>query len=265
MLVKNNWVPFVPNDPFQYNLHIGIDVGGKHNTKAMACIAYGYANSESRLIFLPYEIPVQSQQVEPIPSPFLYEGLLNLLEQLYNELKAANRTPDFQKILFLRDGEFRGVHNIWNEAEALSRLYETLKERGWVDDKALWTAVEVSKRSENWRILRPVELMTRNPLIGQVVFPFEDDHKALVCTTGSPYLSGGAQDISQGTAEPLLLKIKDVQGIANVDSVIKDIVWEADICFTKLDQGGALPWSLHIADTGALQQSRAYITTGVTV
>jgi hypothetical protein len=32
-----------------------------------------------------------------------------------------------------------------------------------------------------------------------------------------------------------------------------DLIWEADMCFSKPDIGMSLPWILHVADTGALQ------------
>jgi len=45
---------------------------------------------------------------------------------------------------------------------------------------------------------------------------------------------------------------------------VQDLVWEADMCFTKPDIGMSLPWVLHVADSGALQLSRSYKITGVT-
>ena len=80
---------------------------------------------------------------------------------------------------------------------------------------------------------------------------------ALVCTTGAQYLT-------QGTSNPLMLRITDVQGRAVRDDVVRDIVWAADMCFTKPDVGMRLPWPLHVAGTGALQLSRSYKFVGIT-
>ena len=44
LLVKHHWVPFAPVDAFHYNVQIGLDVGGRHNTHAMACLGYGLSN-----------------------------------------------------------------------------------------------------------------------------------------------------------------------------------------------------------------------------
>jgi hypothetical protein len=90
------------------------------------------------------------------------------------------------------------------------------------------------------------------------VFPFGDENVGLVCTTGQPYLP-------QGTACPLKIKIIDIAGKANRFEVVRDLVWEADMCFSKPDMGMRLPWILHVADEGALQVSRQYQITGIPV
>lgn len=258
LLVKHNWVPFAPVDPFYYNIHVGIDVGGQHNNRIMVCVGYGMANPKGGLIFLPKEINIDTQQVEPIPVDYLYNGLYSLFEELYEYLTELGETPDFNRTLFFRDGELRGKGDEWNEIDALLELRQKLFQMKWIGQEALWTATEVSKRAGYWRVLRQDNQIVRNPIIGRCVFPFEDENTALVCTTGSPYLS-------QGTASPLLVRIKDIYGQASREEILQDLVWEADMCFTKVDIGMSLPWVLHVANTGALQQSKAYHITGITV
>src|SRR5207302_3616331 len=96
-----------------------------------------------------------------------------------------------------------------------------------------------------------------NPLVGHCLMPFDDEDKALVCTTGAPYLT-------QGTASPLKVGIIEVFGRARREDVLRDLVWSADLCFTKFDMGMRLPWVLHVADAGALQSARSYKISGVT-
>jgi hypothetical protein len=136
------------------------------------------------------------------------------------------------------------------------RVHAELRGRGWVSDKSVWTAVEVMKQAEDWRLLRCTTGVT-NPLVAQCVWPFVDDSLALVSTTGVPYLS-------QGTASPLKTKVVDIHGRADREDVVYDVVWEADMCFTKPDIGMSLPWVLHVADTGALQLARSYKISGIT-
>jgi hypothetical protein len=57
----------------------------------------------------------------------------------------------------------------------------------------------------------------------------------------------------------------DIAGKGSVDEALQDVVWEADMCFTKPDMGQSMPWTLHIADTGALQLARSYRLSGITV
>jgi hypothetical protein len=257
LLVKHHWVPFAPNDPFHYNVHVGLDVGGQHNNRAMACLGYGFMTPREGLYFRPEEIPINVQQAEPIPTDCLYWGLLHLFETTYFELEATGCVPSFDKALFFRDGRLLGDGDDWNERDALEKLHRVLRERGWVSDQSTWTAVEVMKQAEEWRLLRRGEDIV-NPLVGQCIFPFEEENMALVCTTGAPYLS-------QGTASPLKICTIDIYGHASLEEVVRDLLWEADMCFTKPDTGMSLPWVLHVADTGALQLARSYRLSGITV
>ena len=59
--------------------------------------------------------------------------------------------------------------------------------------------------------------------------------------------------LTQGTAGPLKVAIVEVHGAARRDDVLRDLIWSADLCFTKVDMGLRLPWVLHVADAGALQ------------
>ena len=131
-----------------------------------------------------------------------------------------------------------------------------LRRRGWVSESSVWTVVEAMKHAEEWRIPRRTDGVV-NPLIGYCLRPFEDENVALVCTTGAPYLT-------QGTASPLKINVLDIHGVSRLEDVVRDVVWGADMCFTKVDVGMSLPWVLHVADAGALQLARSYRITGVT-
>jgi hypothetical protein len=255
LLVKHHWFPFAPAQAFHYNVHVGLDVGGVHNTDAMACMGYGFGNPTDLLLFRPEEIPIEVQKAEPIPTDSLYRGLLALFEAVWTELSDCGIVPDFDSVLFYRDGPLLGDGEAWNERQALHRLREELVRRNWVSGHALWTALEVLKGAEGWRVLRNNGEL-KNPLVGTCLFPFEDEWTALVCTTGAPYLS-------QGTARPLKVHIIEIAGIADRHRVLRDLVWESDMCFSQPGMGMGLPWVLHVADTGALQCSRSYRITGI--
>jgi hypothetical protein len=256
LLVKSHWFPFAPAAPFNYNVQVGLDVGGVHNTEAMACLGYGFGRPRDFLIFRPERIPIEVQKKEPIPTNALYRGLLGLFELVRSELVSTGIQPDFETAIFYRDGKLLGDGDSWNEIQALERLHQEFLGRGWVTASSTWTAVEVMKYAEGWRIFRSAGGVT-NPVVGRCVFPFEDEQTALVCTSGAPYLT-------QGTACPLMIHVIDVHGVSVRDKVIRDLVWQADMCFTKPDTGMRLPWVLHVADAGALQLSRSYRIAGVT-
>jgi len=258
LLVKHNWIPFTPIDPFHYNVQIGLDVGGRHNNKVMACIGSGFHHPDRGLVFRPEEIPIDLTKAEPIPTQYLYGGLISLFEFIDDEIKAAGGTPDFNHTLFFRDGKFLGRGDGWNEIDALIQLHEELLNRKWITKDSIWTAIEIQKRAEGWRIFRNNEdSITDNPMVGYCVLPFEDDTQGLICTTGQPYLT-------QGTASPIKFNILDIYGKSKREEVVQDLVWSADMCFTKIDISGSLPWVLKVADSGALQLSRSHHISGIT-
>jgi len=257
LLVKHHWFPFVPASPFNYNVHIGLDVGGVHNTHAVACLGYGFRAPRDLLAFRPEEIPIESQKKEPIPTDSLFRGLSQLIDLVASELRANKIVPDFETVLFHRDGQLLGDGDSWNEREALERLHAYCFKSGLVTQDSVWTAVEIMKGAEDWRVFRN-NAGVQNPLVGLCAFPFDDEQSALICTTGAPYLT-------QGTACPLLARIIDIHGKSDRIRVVNDVVWQSDLCFTKPDMGMSLPWVLHVADTGALQLSRSYQISGITV
>ena len=261
LLVKHHWVPFAPAEPFHYNVHLGIDVGGVHNNRVMICAGYGFTQPSDGLTFLLKEVNIQTQKVEPIPDRDFYSGLLSLLDELYQRLiDSGIEKPDFNRTLFFRDGWLGGQGDHWNEKETLDKLHKELHQRGWIDGNALWTALEISKRAALWRVLRRSHNNTiENPTVGRCFFPFTDKNTVIMCTTGEPYLP------RQGTASPLLVHVHDIYGTVDSKDALRDLFWETDMCFSKIDIGTKLPWVLHVANRGALQLSKAYQITGITV
>lgn len=258
LLVKHHWLPFIPTSKFYHNVQVGLDVGGTHNTDAVSCIGYGFNNPEDFLIFRPERIPIEVQKAEPIPTRSLFNGLLTQFEIVKAELDAAGKPFDFENTVFYRDGQLLGDGDAWNEREALLWLHQELLKRKWVSSKSVWTAVEVMKSADNWRIFRGDRDTAVNPLAGRYLYPFDEANTALLLTTGS-------QHLTQGTACPLRIRIVDIYGKSDGHKVIQDLIWQSDMCFTKPDVGMRLPWVLHVADAGALQQSRSYKITGITV
>ena len=169
LLVKHHWVPFAPSESFSYNVHVAIDVGGRHNNHVMACIGYGFANPPQGLLFLPKEIQIDTQKAEPIPTEHLHQGLYALFDELKNRLSEGGVEADFSKVLFFRDGQFRGQGDVWNEFEALEQLHQELLKQKVIKGDSLWTAVEVSKRAENWRVINQLGTQIDNPLVGTCV------------------------------------------------------------------------------------------------
>ena len=174
LLVKHHWVPFAPAEPFHYNVHVGIDVGGKHNNRVMVCVGYGFMQPAEGLTFLVKEVDVPTQKVEPIPADYLYNGLLSAFDELYDHLRDTGiQKPDFNRTLFSRDGELRGQGKHWHEKDAFNDLCEKFRRRKWIDADPLWTMAEISKRAANWRVLSNTYGAVENPTVGKCCFPFE--------------------------------------------------------------------------------------------
>lgn len=258
LLVKNGWIPFIPSESFNYNMQIGIDVGGKDNNRIMVCLGYGFSNlnQNERVVFLTEELPVHHGQVEPIQVDYLYNGLLRIFEKFHNELTNIGMNPNFSTIIIYRDGKFLGKNEEWNEKDAIYKLHSEFQNRQWLDSESKWVGVEVQKRAEYLRIFKKENNKISNPTIGHCIVGIENDKNALVCTSGLPYLQ-------QGTASPLKIDMINFFGENKIEDVLKDLVWQADLSFTKPDMSFSLPWVLHVADQGALQLSRNYIINGV--
>jgi hypothetical protein len=223
----------------------------------MVCLGHGFARPDEGIIYRPHEISLDSGQAEPIHPDALFEGLRTLFEQFHNELVEIGVPPDFNSLLVLRDGELLGAGDEWNELDAFIRLKAEAMDHGWISSTAIWTGVEIMKNAEGWRVSEGRQPL-QNPTVGRCYFPFVDTNQALLSTTGQPYLT-------QGTAAPLKVRFLDIAGSAQRAHVMRDIVWEADMCFTKLDMAEKLPWSLQVANVGALQLARSYCISGITV
>ena len=104
LLVKHHWFPFAPASAFNYNVHVGLDVGGVHNTHAMACLGYGFRRPNDLLLFRPEEIPIEFQKKEPIPTRALRAGLLEIFERIAETLEDAGEPFDLSRVLIHRDG-----------------------------------------------------------------------------------------------------------------------------------------------------------------
>jgi len=235
---------------FHFNVQVGLDVGGRHNTDAVSCLGYGFSRPKECLVFRPDAIPIDVQKAEPIPMQNLLNGLLAQFETVQAELSKAGVEADFERVLFIPDGHLRGdIERSWNdEADALQELHKELLRRRWITNDSVWVAVELRKIAEDWRLIRSA-VKVDNPFAGRYVFPYDDESVALVCTTGAQYLT-------QGTANPLMLQIIDIHGRADRKEVIGDVFWGADMCFTKPDVGMRLPWVLHVADAGGALSAR---------
>lgn len=255
LLVKHNWVPFAPAEPYNFNVHIGLDVGGVHNTNAVACVGYGFSTSTAELVFRLDEIPIPVSKKEPIPTRALRAGLLEIFERIAETLEDAGGQFDLSRVLVHRDGRLLGRVDAWNETDAFRELYRDAEGRGWIRSEPQWAALEIMKGAEGLRVFEMIP-QPANPLVGRCTFPFAERNLALVSTTGRPYLP-------QGTAAPLKVRMVDIVGETVFQDALRDLVWQCDLGFTKPDMGFSLPWVLHVADAGALQLSRSYKVTGI--
>ena len=257
LLVKCHWFPFLPAEGFHYGTRLSFDVGGKQNNQVMGCLGLGFRTPEKGIAFKPESIPLHSRQAEPVHPDALFNGFVRILEGAAKDMENDGDVLDLNTLLVIRDGPLLGNGDEWNEQDALHRLYAEAHKRGWCNKDAVWTAIELSKSAEGWRVFAQNGGI-KNPTVGFCCFPFIEKNEGLLCTTGLPYLR-------QGTAAPLKMRIIDIAGTSRREHVAQDIVWEADMCFTKPDLGFSLPLTLRIADLGALQLSRRYKISGVTL
>ena len=256
LLVKCGWLPYLPTEPFQFNVHVGIDVGGRNNDTVVVSLCHGLADPDGEVVFRVQRIPVDVKQPEPIPSQSLTAGLRSIFDFVRKELEASGLPIGFEDVLFFRDGAILGRADQWNEMEGLTRLLQGLKDDSIVSGTGKWAVVEAHKRGVLWRVEAVRDGEHENPIVGQCVVGLEEADRALVSTTGQPYLT-------QGTADPTVVRLRVLCGEVDFSSALQDYLWEADLGFTKMDMGHALPWILRLADSGALNLSRSYKSDGI--
>ena len=258
LLVKCGWLPFMPAEPFRFNVHVGIDVGGRNNDTVMVSLCHGLADPSGEIVFRAQRIRVDVKQPEPIPSESLAMGIREIMDFVRTELSSAGLPANLEDVLFFRDGAMLGRDDRWNEKDGLNQLREALISDRVIDGSGVWAVAEAHKRGELWRVEGNRGGVHENPIVGQCIIGFERPDEALVCTTGQPFLR-------QGTAKPTIVRVHAIHGEIEIDSVLVDYIREADMGFTKFDVGHSLPWILRIADSGAQQLSREYKLSGITV
>lgn len=256
LFLKHGWIPFEPAERFNFNVHVGIDVGGRNNDRVVACIGHGFGSLEQPITVHTQEIPVDVGQAEPIPTQSLRAGLRRMFDAVLTEAAEAGSRIDLETVLFLRDGALLGKGKRWNELDALRELHQELLDADLISPSSCWAVAEIHKRAEFWRLYDREDGMIMNPLVGRCLIGFGRENEALLCTTGRPYLT-------QGTAQPLKVVTTAIHGSPTVEEIIRDVAWESDMGFSKPDMGRGLPWVLHVADVGALNASRAYRLLGV--
>lgn len=256
LLVKHGWIPFEPAEPFHFNVHVGLDVGGRRNDTVVACMGYGFGEAKQALTFFTQQIHVEKGKAEPIPTDSLFAGLLQLFEHANSEAKAAGLELDYESVLFIRDGAMLGAGDDWNERDALTRLRAKLVSEGFASNSARWGVAEIHKRAEEWRMFDRLGNTVKNPLVGRCIYDFQRPNEGLLTTTGRPYLF-------HGTAQVLKVATSSIAGKCDFQEIIQDVAWESDLGFTRPDMGRGLPWVLHGADSGALHASRGYKLIGL--
>ncbi len=173
LLVKHNWVPFSPASPYHFNVHIGLDVGGVHNTNAVACVGYGFGIAPGELVFRLEELPIPVAKKEPIPSDALRNGLLAIFERIAEAVEDAGMMFDLTRMLVYRDGRLLGRGDAWNETDAFRQLHRDATERGWIRGESEWAALEIMKGAEGLRVFEMLP-QPANPLVGRCTFPFDE-------------------------------------------------------------------------------------------
>lgn len=256
LLIKQGWIPFEPAEAFHFNVHVGLDVGGRRNDTVVACLGYGFGVANQALTFFTQQIHVEKGKAEPIPTDSLLNGLLQLFEHVHAEAKNAGVALDYDSVLFIRDGAMLGTGDDWNERDALKRLRERLVSNGLASSASRWAVAEIHKRAEEWRLFDKSGSAVKNPLVGRCAYDFQRPNEGLLTTTGRPYLF-------QGTAQVLKVVASSISGNCTFQEIIQDVSWEADMGFTRPDMGRGLPWVLHGADSGALHASKGYKLIGL--
>jgi hypothetical protein len=257
LLVKAGFIPFVPKEPFSFNVHIGIDVGGKDNNTPMLFLGHGFNKPAKLLKFRPIEVKTDRNSTEPIRPEDLARAVINLFEQTRKGLIEQAREVDFSSVIFWRDGASLGDGELWQERDGLKQALDELTSNKLVPENSRWVLVEVMKSAEGWRVFQGTTPIS-NPIVGTCILHSDREDEALVCSTGEPFLM-------QGTASPLRIRFASISGESSIEEICKELIWEADMCLNKPDMAAKLPWTLRVADVAALNLSHHHAVAGISI
>lgn len=251
LLLKKGWLPYVPSESFNYNVHVAIATGPAGLERPYVCVGHGFAqlgDNPDGFSMVARELRARANERRPIPTHSLYAGLLDVIEQLHDDLSDFGWPLDLERVLFVRGGGFLASDAQWNELEAIRQLRNELVGRNWASASSCWTSAEVHRRAGDWRLFSTVGESVTNPLPGECLQVSSNPNEALLVTTGRP-------DLTSVVSPLLRVRIEGISGATDVQDAVRDIYWQSALGVKAANGGHRMPWVLQVAEEGAVQSA----------
>lgn len=237
LVAKAGGKPWILGEPLTYYPALGVDVGGRDSRFASYA---GIMDPFGRIL---RAVDYQPHHDEELSEKDLSAAVLRFLA----DYRAV--APDFvaPSLVLYRDGEMKG-----DEAEAMRAAATEARSRGLLRSGAPVGLVEVRKTNP-YRIFRRTSGGLTNPYPGCWLKLSESS--AILATTGIPW-------VTDGSAQPLFLKVESVEGTLELEKVVRDVFLMSELNIATPTLPYKFPIVIALADRRASEVSVGISSSG---
>jgi hypothetical protein len=222
---KMGFRPWVLRTQLSADCYIGLDVGGDKSHMMGNCYII---DKSGTYMEIGKTIPQRGEAIrEDTMVEIVSDAIFESIKKYKSELASI------ESIVIHRDGEIRK-----SEKKGISDAISRLKEKGLILEVINCYGVELRKLNP-FRIYEGDKETAQMCRIGSVTLLSESD--AILATTGAPSLT-------QGTANPLLIKIVRFEGTFDIKEVCRDVLYLSELNWGSPLRGMKMPVTIKIAE-----------------
>lgn len=236
LLIKTQGIPWVLATPLNYDCYIGVDVG-----ENVACYSFVFGR-QGRYISI---AEGEAQPGEKIAAEKMELPIVNKFIELRKLM--SNYSPS--SVVVHRDGEWRD-----EEENGLLNALRSLIAQNVLDRNIQCAVINIKKKSHPFRLFEKINGKIVNPTMGSYFLLGENS--AVLTTTGVPTLG-------QGTAQPLVIELKNLWGEFDIKKAIEDVFFLSELNWGSPSTPSKLPITIQYTDAALSLISKGIEATTV--
>jgi len=223
LITKCGGIPWILKHPLMGEFYLGLDSGGEKDKRSWS----------SAFIFDEFGESISSQNAKGFSKEGLpKDDIKELILKAYG-LHQKRKNEQLKNLIIHRDGFITE-----SEMEGLRDALSLLQQQGAFSPRFFCSVVNI-KKGNNFRLFNWKNGHAVNPIIGSYIKL--DDSRAVLCTTGHPVLT-------QSTAKPLLIEVKNMIGRYQIDSAVRDIFNLSELNWGSPKTGFRMPVTIYYAE-----------------